>query len=96
MADQPKPIGRPPRDYSALPLPDWDGEKLRWVWPRSQLENVRRALAGEPTKPVKAAKNGDEPVSITQLAAELGVSRRHVVRRVDEARAAKAKAKKQP
>lgn len=38
------------------------------------------------------AKAGGELVSISEMAKEIGMSRRNVVRRVDEARAAKAAA----
>jgi hypothetical protein len=58
-----------------------------WVWRQSEVENFRRVLAGEPTKPVTATKANAELVTITQLAKKIGVARRTVTRRVAEARA---------
>lgn len=88
MADKPRPMGRPPNDDSGLPLPTMIDK--RWVWPRAEVETLRLILGGKAAKPTKAPKGGGDLVTISELAAELGLARRTVTRRVDEARAAKA------
>jgi hypothetical protein len=86
--------GRPRNDNTVLPLPIM--ENYRWVWTRPAAEAFKRAMAGEPPGPVEetsATADGQvERVSISQVAAELGVHRRTVTRRVDAAVAAKEKA----
>jgi len=89
MTEPARPRGRPFDDNSELPLPFKSGK--RWTWRRPDVENVRRVFEGRPTKPVKASAS-DELVTVAQLAKELRVSVRTVMRRIEKARATMAEA----
>ena len=59
----------------------------RWMWPRADVANFRRVMAGQPTRRANPAADDTKLVTVEQMAKLLGVHARTVTRRVAEARA---------